>query len=156
MATKTSSKTATRKPAASAAGRKSTAPQKPAHVAHKAKLPKKGLAASAERTATAKQLKKLPEKPDVPGHASPHAESVSLIDRKRPAKKSQDGGVKPKRTVLPPISRIRATLEATSKPPPPAHVPSPEPPPPEPAEQPPVEITPTPSEVEAEIGRAHV
>src|SRR5262245_32731032 len=145
MATKTSSKTATRKPAASAAGRKTTAPHKPADVGQKAKLPKKGPAAPAEPTATAKQLKKVPEKPDVPGHATPHPETVSLIDRKRPAKKSQDGEVKTKRTVLPPISRIRASLEATSKPPPPVHVPPSEPRPPEAAEQPAPDITPTPA-----------
>src|SRR6266508_2424275 len=148
MATKTSSKTAARKPAASAAGRKTTAPQKPGDVGPKAKVPKKGPAAPAESTAPAKQLKSQPEKPDVSGHATPHAETVSLIDRKRPAKKSQDGETKTKRTVLPPISRIRASLEATSKPPP-AHVPSPEPLPPEPAEQPPAEVTLTPAEVEA-------
>jgi len=137
MATKASSKTATRKPAPSPAGRKTTAPQKPAHVAPKAKVPKKGPAAPAEPTAPAKQLKSQPEKPDVSRHATPHPETVSLIDRKRPAKKSQDGEVKTKRTVLPPISRIRASLEATSKPPLPAQMPSPEPPAPEPAEQPP-------------------
>ena len=137
MATKASSKTATRKPAASAAGRKTTAPQKPAHVAPKAKVPKKGPAAPAEPTAPAKQLKSQPEKPDVSRHATPHPETVSLIDRKRPAKKSQDGEVKTKRTVLPPISRIRASLEASSKPPLPAQMPSPEPPAPEAAEQPP-------------------
>src|SRR6266550_3330334 len=125
MATKASSKTATRKPAASAAGRKTTAPQKPADVAPKAKVPKKGPAARAEPTAPPKQLKSQPEKTP---------ETVSLIDRKRPAKKSQDGEVKTKRTVLPPISRIRASLEATSKPPLPAQMPSPEPPASEPAE----------------------
>ena len=145
MATKASSKTATRKPAASPAGRKTTAPQKPAHVAPKAKVPKKGPAAPAEPTAPAKQLKSQPEKSDVSRHATPHPETVSLIDRKRPAKKSQDGEVKTKRTVLPPISRIRASLEATSKPPLPAQMPSPEPPAPEPAEQPPA----GPAEVEA-------
>src|SRR6266446_10807456 len=116
MATKASSKTATRKPAPKAfgAGRKTTAPQKPAHVAPKAKAPKKGPAAPAESTAPAKQLKSQPEKSDVSRHATPHPETVSLIDRKRPAKKSQDGEVKTKRTALP-ISRIRASLEATSK-----------------------------------------
>ena len=141
MATKTSSKTATRKAAPSAAGRKTTAPEKPADVAPKAKLPKKGSAAPAEPTASATQQSQ-------PEHATPHPETVSLIDRKRPAKKSQDGEIKTKRTVLPPISRIRASLEATSKPPP-AHVPSPEPPPPEPAEQPPAEVTLTSADVEA-------
>jgi len=141
MATKTSSKTATRKTGPSAAGRKTTAPEKPAGVTPKAKLPKKGSAAPAEPTASATQQSQ-------PEDATSHPETVSLIDRKRPAKKSQDGEIKTKRTVLPPISRIRASLEATSKPPP-AHVPSPEPPPPEPAEQPPAEVTVTSADVEA-------
>ncbi|HTG51368.1 MAG TPA: hypothetical protein VMA33_00800, partial [Candidatus Tectomicrobia bacterium] len=118
MATKTSSKTAMRKPAASAAGRKHTAPQERADLAQKPKLAKKGPAASAEPTA--KQLKRPPEKADVSGQPTPHPETVSLIDRKRPAKKTQEGEVKPKRTVLPPISRIRASLETTSKASPPA------------------------------------
>src|SRR3954452_16314067 len=139
MATKTSSKTATRKAAPSAAGRKTTAPEKPGDVAVKAKVPKKGSAA--EPPASATQQSK-------PEPASPPPETVSLIDRKRPAKKSQDSEIKTKRTVLPPISRIRASLEATSKPPP-AEVPTPEPPPTEPAQQPAVEITSTPADVEA-------
>ncbi|KAG0505433.1 MAG: Translation initiation factor IF-2 [Candidatus Udaeobacter sp.] len=140
MATKTSSKIATRKPAASAA-RKTTAAEKPADVAPKAKVPRKGSAAPAEPAASATQQSQ-------PEQATPHPETVSLIDRKRPAKKSQDGETKTKRTVLPPISRIRASLEATSKPPP-AHVPSAEPPPPEPVELPPAEATLTPADVEA-------
>src|SRR5213083_3398727 len=151
MATKASSKTATRKPAPKTfgAGRKTTAPQKPAHVAPKAKVPKKGPAAPAEPIAPAKQLKSQPEKPDASRHATPHPETVSLIDRKRPAKKSQEGEVKTKRTVLPPISRIRASLEATSKSPPPAQVPPPELPRAEPAEETPTEVTLMPAEVEA-------
>jgi len=140
MATKTSSKTATRKAAPSAAGRKTTAPEKPADVAAKAKLPKKGSAPPAEPTASATQQSQAEQ-------ATPQPETVSLIDRKRPAKKSQDGEIKTKRTVLPPISRIRASLEATSKPPP-AHMPSAEPLPPEPAEQPPAEVTLIPADVE--------
>lgn len=86
MATKASSKTATRKPAPKAfgAGRKTTAPQKPASVAPKAKVPRKG---PAEPTAPAKQLTSQAEKPDVSGPAAPHPETVSLIDRKRTAKK---------------------------------------------------------------------
>jgi translation initiation factor IF-2 len=139
MATKTSSKTATRKAAPSAAGRKTTAPEKPGDVAVKAKVPKKG--SVAEPPASGTQQSK-------PEHASPHPETVSLIDRKRPAKKSQDSEIKTKRTVLPPISRIRASLEATSKPPP-AEVPIPEPPPSEPEQQPAAEITSTPADVEA-------
>src|SRR6476620_9600034 len=141
MATKTSSKTATRKPAASAAGCKTTAAEKPADVAPKAKVPRKGSAAPAEAAASAPQQSQ-------PEHATPPPETVSLIDRKRPAKKSQDSEIKTKRTVLPPISRIRASLEAPAKPPP-AHVPSAEPPPPEPAEQAPAEVTLTSADVEA-------
>jgi translation initiation factor IF-2 len=141
MATKTSSKTATRKAAPSAAGRKTTAPEKPADVTPKAKLAKKGSAAPAQPTAS-------PTQESQPEHAAPHPETVSLIDRKRPAKKSHEGEAKTKRTVLPPISRIRASLEASSKPPP-AQVPSPEPPPPEAAEPSPAEAHPTAADVEA-------
>src|SRR5207302_11326459 len=100
MATKTSSKTATRKPAPKAfgAGSKSTAPQKPADVAPKDKVPKKGREAPAKATAPLKQ----PKKPEGSAHTTPHAETVSLIGSKRPPKKSQDGEVKTKHTVLPP------------------------------------------------------
>src|SRR5438105_4155143 len=48
----------------------------------------------------------------------PSVESVSLIDKKHPEKKAADGEIKKKTTVLPPISRIRASLEATAAPPP--------------------------------------
>src|ERR1043166_5679397 len=86
MATKTSSKTATRKagPKAFGSERKTTAPQKQAQVAPKAKGPKKGPGPPA---GPAKQLKGQREKSDVSGHPAPHPETVSLIDRKRPAKK---------------------------------------------------------------------
>jgi translation initiation factor IF-2 len=141
MATKTSSKTATRKAAPSAAGRKTTAPEKPADVTPKAKVVKKGSAAPAEANASATQQSQ-------PERATPQPETVSLIDRKRPAKKSQEGEIKTKRTVLPPISRIRASLEATSKPPT-APAPSAEPPPLEPTEPAPAEVTLTPSDVDA-------
>jgi translation initiation factor IF-2 len=99
MATKTSSKTATRKPAA----RGTAAARKPAEdVAPPAKPRTPPLSKSAPETA----------------RPSTHeAESVSLIDRKKPTKKIEDGEVKPKRTVLPPISRIRASLETPPAPP---------------------------------------
>jgi translation initiation factor IF-2 len=128
MATKTSSKTATRKaaPKAFGTGRKTTAPQKPAAVAPKAKVPKKAPATPAEQIASAKQQKSQPEKPQISARATPQQETVSLIDQKRPAKKSQETEAKPKRTILPPISRIRASIE-TPKPPPPAPTPVPEP-----------------------------
>ena len=158
MATKTSSKTATRKPAAKAfgAGRKTTAAQKPGDVAPKVKPPKKGLetGVAPETTAPGKQRAGRPEKVDVSGKAPPHQESISLIDRKKAGKKAQEGDVKTKRTVLPPISRIRASLEATAvsaKPAPPASAQAspPEAPPAERVEQPSVEAASVPAEVEA-------
>jgi translation initiation factor IF-2 len=115
MATKTSSKTATRKPAA----RGTAAARKPAATA-KTKLPKQKI----------KEDVAPPAKPLTPplsksaletGRPSTReAESVSLIDRKKPTKKIEEGEVKPKRTVLPPISRIRASLETPPAPPKPA------------------------------------
>jgi translation initiation factor IF-2 len=152
MATKSSSKTATRKPASKAfgPGRKTTAPQKPADAAAKAKpLKKAPQTAAAEPIASAKQRTSQPQKAEAPAQATPHQETVSLIDRKGPAKKTQDGEAKPKRAVLPPISRIRASLEATSKPQPPVQTPSPEPPPPQPPEPATAEATSTPSDEEA-------
>src|SRR6266480_4257270 len=50
------------------------------------------------------------------GHR-PAVESVSLIDKKHPQKKTADGEIKKKTSVLPPISRIRASLEAPTAPP---------------------------------------
>ena len=76
MATKTSSKTATRKPAPSGAGRKTTAPQKPADVAAKAKVAKKGPAAAAEPTASGKELKSQPEKAEI-SNAPPRIQKLS-------------------------------------------------------------------------------
>ena len=117
MATKTSSKTAARKPAArgSAAARKAAVPAK-------AKLPKQKIK---EDVAPADKPGTPPLSESAPDTARPstrEAESVSLIDRKKPSKKIADGEVKPKRAVLPPISRIRASLETPptpSKPAPP-------------------------------------
>ncbi len=157
MATKTSGKTATRKPAAKgfAAGRKTTAAQKPAVVAPKVKPQKKGLETEGapETTASEKQRTERSEKLDVSKKAPPHPESVSLIDRKKPGKKAPDVGVKTKRTVLPPISRIRASLESTAvsaktTSPPPGQAPPPEAPPAERAEPAPVEPASIAGEVE--------
>src|SRR5262245_16836680 len=107
MATKTSSKTATRKPAAA---RGAPAARKPATAAAKTKLPKQKL-----KDDVAPAVKPTPpdSKPasDTGRSSSREAESISLIDRKIPRKKAEDGEVKPKRAVLPPISRIRCSLE---------------------------------------------
>ena len=118
MATKTSSKTATRKPAA----RGTAATRKPAAAA-KTKLPKQKIkedVASAAKPGTPPLSRSAPE---TAGPSTREAESVSLIDRKKPSKKAEAGEVKPKRAVLPPISRIRASLETPptpQKPAPPA------------------------------------
>jgi translation initiation factor IF-2 len=134
MATKTSSKTATRKPVAHAAARKTTAAHKPA-AAPKSKVPKKKLAdkVAPVRASAAAQAKSaiVPSQKTEPrpAPASTHeVESVSLIDRKKPRKKTEDGELKTRRDVLPPISRIRASLEATAAPPKPAGPVEPAPP----------------------------
>ena len=124
MATK--SKTAAKKTAA----RKPVATHKPAPS--KATVSKKKVEAHPKPThAKAPAHRAAEEKP----HAKPTAthrtpvESVSLIDKKHPQKKTADGEIKKKTTVLPPISRIRASLEAPTAPPPkkeaPAQAPAP-------------------------------
>jgi translation initiation factor IF-2 len=126
MATKTSSKTATRKPAADAAGRKTTTAQKSA-AASKSKLPKKEVKSdipqgSAGATAASKSGVIPPQESEPRSIPAPthEVESVSLIDRKKSRKKAEDAEPKARRDVLPPISRIRASLEATAAPPKPA------------------------------------
>ncbi|HEY4257860.1 MAG TPA: translation initiation factor IF-2 [Candidatus Udaeobacter sp.] len=120
MATKTSSKTATPKPAA----HKTTARQPVAAPKTKVlkKEPKRDVApehADAAAPAKSRTLSPKPESRTTPAPSHEH-ESVSLIDRKKPRKKAEGGEVKPKRDVLPPISRIRASLEGTGAPPKPA------------------------------------
>jgi translation initiation factor IF-2 len=124
MATKTSSKTASRKPAPKAFGatRKTAAAPKPA-AAPKSKVPKKesksGVPQGSVAATAASKSRGLPAQESEPvsapalGH---EVESVSLIDRKKPRKKTEDGEPKTRRDVLPPISRIRASLEATVAP----------------------------------------
>ena len=126
MATKTSSKTATRKPAADAAGRKTTTAQKSAATS-KSKLPKKEVKSdipqgSAAATAASKSGVIPPQESEPQSIPTPthEVESVSLIERKKSRKKTEDTERKTRRDVLPPISRIRASLEATAAPPKPA------------------------------------
>ncbi len=107
MPTKTTRKTAARKPAASKGkAAKKTTEHKPAR-AH-ATAPAKKTEASHQPVA------KAPAKsPSLPPHRE--VERVSLIDEKKTQKKSEkDGEVKKKTAVLPPISRIRASLEAST------------------------------------------
>jgi translation initiation factor IF-2 len=115
MATKTSSKTATRKTAARGTG----AARKPAAAA-KTKLPKQKLKDDGGPAAKPHTPPASKSAPDTARPSSREAESVSLIDRKKTSKKAEEGEVKPKRAVLPPISRIRASLETPPTPPKPA------------------------------------
>jgi len=116
MATKTSSKPAARTPAA----RKTAAVHKAA-AAPVSRVSKKKVKTDAEpshggagapvklRAAEPSSAKVAPRTDPASRH---EAESVSLIDTKKSPKKTEDGEVKTKREVLPPISRIRASLEA--------------------------------------------
>lgn len=113
MATKTSSKTVVRKPAA----RRTTAAPKPA--APRAGISKKKSEADAESThknvATPAKARTQPALAKTAPPTAPasrrEVESLSLIDKKKAGKKTDEVEVKPKREVLPPISRIRASLE---------------------------------------------
>jgi translation initiation factor IF-2 len=118
MATKTKAKTAAKKSAA----HKPVATHKSAPA--KAQVPKKKVEvhpkpAHAPPPAKAPVHRAAEEKPHAkPGAAHrPPVESVSLIDKTHPQKKTADGEIKKKTTVLPPISRIRASLEAPTAPP---------------------------------------
>jgi translation initiation factor IF-2 len=127
MATKTSSKTATRKPAA----RGTAAARKPAAAA-KTKLRKQKLKEDVAPPAKPRTPSLSKSAPETDRPSTREAESVSLIDRKKPSKKTEDGEVKPKRAVLPPISRIRTSLETPPTPPkpaPPTKIAAPESPP---------------------------
>src|SRR5436309_6771856 len=116
MATK--SKPAAKKPAA----RKPAAHHKPAAPKGKvSKEPVKSHAKPAHAHAPAKTPH--PAKPATTHRAA--TESVSLIDKKHPEKKKPDGEIKKKTTVLPPISRIRESLEAPTAPPPKKSEPAP-------------------------------
>ena len=119
MPTKTTKKTTARKPAAHKAA-KAYAVHKPA--APKVKAAKKTTEhkparahapAPAEKTEAAHQP--VAKAPSLPPHRQ--VERVSLIDEKKTQKKSEkDGELKKKTGLLPPISRLRASLEAPTAP----------------------------------------
>src|SRR5438067_11966688 len=109
---------------------KKTAHRKPAAAHHKpaaakakvSKEPVKSHAKPAHAHAPTKTTAHPPAaaKPQPKAAVTPRTpvESVSLIDKKHPQKKVADGEIKKKTTVLPPISRIRASLETPTAPPP--------------------------------------
>jgi translation initiation factor IF-2 len=117
MATKTKAKTATKKSVA----HKPVAKHKPAPAKDKGKKKVEAHPKPAHAPAPAKAPvhRAAEEKPHAkPGAAHrPSVESVSLIDKKHPQKKTADGEIKKKTTVLPPISRLRASLETPTAPP---------------------------------------
>src|SRR2546430_2379500 len=125
MATKTKAKTAAKKSVA----HKPVAMHKPAPA--KAKIPKKKIEAlkSAPPVAPAHHVAEEKAHPKPSASHRLAVESVSLIDKKHPQKKAADGEIKKKTTVLPPISRIRASLEAPTAPPPKKDAPAQPPPP---------------------------
>jgi translation initiation factor IF-2 len=111
MPTKTTIKKAVRKP---------TVDKTLKSAASKAKATKSDKVASPEKPARAHAAPaKSPASPEATAPSMPAPrpviESVSLIDEKKPRKKREDGAAKG--VVLPPISRIRASLEAPSVPP---------------------------------------
>jgi translation initiation factor IF-2 len=112
MATKTTRKTASGKLAARKTAAPKAAPAKP-KVAPKKKEPEDKSAT--KPTTIAAPLPKAAAK--APLASSGRIESVSLIDEKKPKQKSVDGEVKKKTAVLPPISRIRASMEGPTAPP---------------------------------------
>src|SRR5205085_7373951 len=118
MATKTKAKTATKKSAA----HKSVATHKPAAAQGKVSKAKveahpKPAHAKASAKAPVHHAAEVKPQPKLSAPHRPSVESVSLIDKKHPEKKAADGEIKKKTTVLPPISRIRASLEAPAAPP---------------------------------------
>jgi translation initiation factor IF-2 len=118
MATKTKAKTAAKKSAA----HKHVATHKSAPAkakVSKAKVeahPKPAHAPAHAKAPVHRPSEEKPHPKPATGHRPP-VESVSLIDKKHPQKKTADGEIKKKTTVLPPISRIRASLEAPTAPP---------------------------------------
>jgi len=119
MATK--SKTAEKKPAArkAVAIHHRPAPAKGKISKKKVEPPPKAAHAPGSAKTSAPPAAETKPQPKPAATQRPSVESVSLIDKKHPPKKTADRDIKTKATVLPPISRIRASLEAPMAQPPP-------------------------------------
>jgi len=117
MPTKTTIKKAARKPTAGKAVKPAVSHKSAASKAKAAKSDKVALPAKPARAHAVPA--KSPASPEATAPSTPAPrpviESVSLIDEKKPRKKHEDSAVKG--AVLPPISRIRASLESPSIPP---------------------------------------
>ena len=117
MPTKTTIKKAVRKPTAGKTVKPAVSHKSAASKAKAAKSDKVALPAKPARAHAVPA--KSPASPEATAPSTPAPrpviESVSLIDEKKPRKKHEDSAVKG--AVLPPISRIRASLESPSIPP---------------------------------------
>jgi translation initiation factor IF-2 len=180
MPTKTTSKTAARKPATArklataspsrggpvkaAAATKAAAPAKTAAPAKAAQEPKRPEAKSVKVETPAKAPRSTAPEPKARAHpeppqnagdpvkpaAKPVMETVSLIEEKKPRPKRTEADAATKRSFLPPISRIRATPEPLVGPIAPPVAPAPAAPPAEQAVEAPTETAPAPAEPEGE------
>jgi translation initiation factor IF-2 len=135
MPTKTTSKSAARKPSAHKTTAKASIAHKPAAAKAKpvvSQTPPERKTAPRSQTSPAKTPATAPAEKPAPKPAGPrvHGATVSLIDEKKPKKKLQEGEVRTRSAILPPISRIRASLETAVAPQPeqpPKAEPTPEP-----------------------------
>jgi translation initiation factor IF-2 len=126
MTTKTTTKTAARKPATARKPVKAAAPVKAAHEpkrkeAKSARIEAPAKPSRTSQTAAATRTRSHGEPATSQAEHAPKSkpvlETVSLIEEKKPRPKRADGDAATKRSFLPPISRIRATPD-----PPPAAV----------------------------------
>lgn len=170
MPTKTTSKTAARKPATArkpvkaAAATKAAAPAKTAAPARAAHEPKRHEAKSVKVETPSKAPRPTTPEPKARAHpepppkagdpvkpaAKPVMETVSLIEEKKPRPKRTEADAATKRSFLPPISRIRATPEPPVGPIAPPVAPPPAAPPAAPAIEASIETAPAPTEPEGE------
>jgi translation initiation factor IF-2 len=142
MPTKTTSKNAARKVASSKTASKAAPADKPAAAKAKAAAPAKKALPEPKpvRSSPLPAAKPAPDKPvaapEPVAKATPKpivshrdVQSVSLIDEKKPQKKTPESQARRKTAILPPISRIRASFEApaVAAKPPEAPEPAPEP-----------------------------
>ncbi|HWM23834.1 MAG TPA: translation initiation factor IF-2 [Chthoniobacterales bacterium] len=166
MPTKTTTKTAARKPATARKPVKAAASAKTAAPAKAAPEPKRQEAKSAKVETPAKAPRPVSAEPQPKARAQaepptkaaetakpapkPAMETLSLIDEKKPRPKRTEGDAATKRSFLPPISRIRATPEPPAGPIAPPVAPAPAAPPAPPAVEAPTDTAPAPAEPEGE------
>ncbi len=167
MPTKTTTKTAARKPATARKPVKAAASAKTAAPAKAAPEPKRQEAKSVKVETPAKAPRSVSTEPETKAHGQaepqppkaaetakpapkPAMETLSLIDEKKPRPKRTEADAATKRSFLPPISRIRATPEPPAGPIAPPVAPAPAAPPAPPAVEAAIDTVPAPAEPEGE------